>query len=153
LVIVPVERAAFERGDAGRAALIDEFVARRLLTTEEADGAVRVRPVHEALLRVVPAAVAIIKENAALIRVRHTLEPMAAEWRQAPAVTKGDFLATSPALIAGAAQFAERFGAELPDDMRAFIADSLAADARRREAERARARRIIMVTPPASSSR
>lgn len=146
LVIVPVERAAFERGDAGRAELIDEFVARRLLTAEEADGAVRVRPVHEALLRVVPAAVAIIKENAVLIRVRHTLEPMVAEWRKANAAQKGDFLATSPALIAGAAQLSEHFGDELRVDMRAFIADSLAADARRREAERTRARRIIMST-------
>ena len=45
-----------------------------LLTTEEAGGVVRVRPVHEALLRAVPAAVAIIKENAAPNRVRHTLE-------------------------------------------------------------------------------
>jgi tetratricopeptide (TPR) repeat protein len=146
MVIVPVARTAFERGEPARAALIDEFVARRLLTTEEADGVVRVRPVHEALLRVVPAAVAIIKENAALIRVRHTLEPMVAEWRKAPAAAKGDFLATSPALIAGAAQLSERFGEELAADMRAFIADSAAADARRRDAERSRARRIIMAT-------
>ena len=51
----------------------------------------RVRPVHEALLRVVPAAVAIIKENAALIRVRHTLEPMVAEWARAPADRKAGF--------------------------------------------------------------
>ena len=65
---------------------------------------------------------------------------------RAGAAAKGDFLATSPALIAGAAQLSERFGEELPADMRAFIADSLAADARRREAERTRARRIIMST-------
>ena len=106
----------------------------------------RVRPVHEALLRVVPAVVAIIKENAALIRVRHTLDPMVAEWARAPAERKADFLATSPALIAGAAQLDERFGDDLPAPMRAFIADSLAADARRREAERARQRRILAAT-------
>lgn len=146
LVIVPVARIAFERGDAGRAALIDEFVARRLLTTEEAGGVVRVRPVHEALLRVVPAAVAIIKENAALIRVRHTLEPMVAEWSHAPATAKADFLATSPALIAGAAQLSEHFGEELSADMRTFVSELLAADTRRRESDRARARRIIMAT-------
>jgi tetratricopeptide (TPR) repeat protein len=146
LVIVPVARSAFERGDPARAALIDEFVARRLLTTEEADGAARVRPVHEALLRVVPAAVAIIKENAALIRVRHTLEPMVTEWSRAGTATKGDFLATSPALIAGAAALNERMGDDLTPEMRAFIADSAAADARRREAERSRARRILMAT-------
>ncbi|HZO46767.1 MAG TPA: tetratricopeptide repeat protein [Xanthobacteraceae bacterium] len=146
LTIVPVEREAFERGDPVRRALIDEFISRRLLTTEEAGGVVRLRPVHEALLRVVPAAVAIIKENAALIRVRNTLAPMAAEWSQEPADRKPDFLATSPALIAGAAQLDERFGAELPASMRAFIAESLAADARRRDAERSRQRRILAAT-------
>ena len=139
-------RSAFERGDPVRRALIDEFIARRLLTAEEAGGVVRLRPVHEALLRVVPAAVAIIKENAALIRVRNTLEPMVAEWSQAPAERKADFLATSPALIAGAAQLDERFGAELPATMRGFIAESLAADARRRNAERSRQRRILAAT-------
>jgi hypothetical protein len=146
LTLVPVARTDFERGDAARRALIDEFVARRLLTTEEVDGSIRVRPVHEALLRVVPAAVAVIKENAALIRVRHTLDPMVAEWTRAPADKKPDFLVTSPALIAGAAQLDERFGADLPAGMRGFIAESLAADARRREAERSRQRRILMAT-------
>ena len=146
LTIVPVERDAFERGDPVRRALIDEFISRRLLTAEEAGGVVRLRPVHEALLRVVPAAVAIIKENAALIRVRNTLAPMAAEWSQAPADRKADFLATSPALIAGAAQLDERFGPELPASMRAFIAELLAADARRRDAERSRQRRILAAT-------
>ncbi len=146
LTIVAVARTQFERGDPARVALIDEFVARRLLTTEAADGAIRVRPVHEALLRVVPEAVRIIKENAALIRVRGTLEPMAAEWSRAPASSRADFLATSPALIAGAAQLAERFGEELAADLRAFIAESLATDARRRDAERSRQRRILAAT-------
>jgi conflict system STAND superfamily ATPase len=146
LTIVPIRRAEFERGDPARHALIEEFVARRLLTTEDANGAVRLRPVHEALLRAVPAAVAIIKENAALIRVRRTLEPMVADWARAAQDAKDDFLATSPALIAGAAQLAERFAPELPADMRAFIAQSLAADARRRDAERTRHRRILMAT-------
>ena len=146
LTIVPVEREAFERGDPVRRALADEFIARRLLTAEDAGGVVRLRPVHEALLRVVPAAVAIIKENAALIRVRNTLAPMAAEWSQAATERKADFLATSPALIAGAAQLAERFGPELPATMRGFIAESLAADARRRNAERLRQRRVLAAT-------
>ena len=146
LTITPVARHAFERDDAARKALIDEFVAQRLLTTEEAAGTVLVRPVHEALLRAVPAAVDIIKENAALIRVRYTLEPMVAEWSRAAPAAKGDFLATSPALIAGAAQLTERFGEDLSAEMRAFIADCLAADARRRERERRRARGILAAT-------
>ena len=146
LTITPVSRHAFERGDAARRALIDEFVAQRLLTTEEAAGTVLVRPVHEALLRAVPAAVDIIKENAALIRVRYTLEPMVAEWSRAALAAKGDFLATSPALIAGAAQLIERFGEDLSAEMRSFISDSLAADAHRREKERRRQRRILAAT-------
>jgi tetratricopeptide (TPR) repeat protein len=146
LVIVPVARAAFERGDPARASLIDEFVARRLLTAAEVGGRVLLRPVHEALLRVVPAAVAIIKENAALIRVRNTLDPMVAEWVAAPDRAKPDFLATSAALIAGAAQLQERFGDELSVEMRCFIAESLAAAARRRDAERTRQRRALAAT-------
>jgi len=146
LTIVPVGRAAFERGDPARIALLDEFIARRLLTAEELDGAVRVRPVHEALLRVVPTAVNILKENAALIWVRETLDPMVAEWTRAPDAKKADFLATSPAQVAGAAQLDERFGEDLPATMRAFIASSLDADFRRRAMERSRARRILAAT-------
>jgi tetratricopeptide (TPR) repeat protein/energy-coupling factor transporter ATP-binding protein EcfA2 len=146
LTIVPVVRADFERSDAARKQLIDEFIAERLLTGEDASGFVRVRPVHEALLRVVPQAVAIIKENAGLIRVRHTLEPMVAEWSRAEPTVKEDHLATSPALIAGAAQLAERFGDELTADMRSFISASLAADAEWREAARRRQRRVLIAT-------
>ncbi len=129
-----------------RRALVDEFISRRLLTAEEAGGVVRLRPVHEALLRVVPEAVAIIKDNAALIRVRNTLDPMVTEWSQASADRKADFLATSPALIAGAAQLEERLGGELQESMRAFIAELLAADAHRRDAERSRQRKILAAT-------
>jgi hypothetical protein len=146
LTIVPVGRTHFERGDPARIALLDEFIAHRLLTTEDMDGSVCVRPVHEALLRVVPAAVDILKENAALIRVRYTLDPMVAEWSRAPDANKADFLATSPALVAGAAQLDERFGEDLPAPMRAFVASSLDADFRRRAAERLHARRILAAT-------
>lgn len=146
LTIVPVSRAQFEHGDPARTALVDEFIARRLLTAEEMDGSVCVRPVHEALLRVVPAAVDILKENASLIRVRFTLDPMVAEWLRAPEAKKADFLATSPALIAGAAQLDERFGEDLSATMRAFIVSSLDVDFRRRAAERSHARRILAAT-------
>jgi tetratricopeptide (TPR) repeat protein/energy-coupling factor transporter ATP-binding protein EcfA2 len=146
LTILPVTRAEFERSDASRKQLLDEFISERLLTAEDAGGVVRVRPVHEALLRVVPQAVAVIKENAALIRVRHTLEPMVAEWSHAELTSKADHLATSPALIAGAAQLVERFGDELSEEMRSFIAASLTAEHERREAGRRRQRRILMAT-------
>src|SRR3954469_9045277 len=64
----------------------------------------------------------------------------------APDANKADFLATSPALVAGAAQLDERFGEDLPAPMRAFIAGSLDADFRRRAAERSHARRILAAT-------
>src|SRR5262249_36922779 len=73
-------------------------------------------------------------------------DPMVAEWTRAPDAKKADFLATSPAQIAGAAQLDERFGEDLPAPMRAFIASSLDADFRRRAAERSRARRILAAT-------
>jgi hypothetical protein len=60
--------------------------------------------VHEALLRVWPEAVRIIRKEAALIRVRFTLEPMVAEWSRAAPDAKSDYLLTSAALLAGAAQ-------------------------------------------------
>jgi tetratricopeptide (TPR) repeat protein/energy-coupling factor transporter ATP-binding protein EcfA2 len=146
LTIVPVDRAVFERGDPDRRALIDEFVSHRLLTVEDVSGAIRIRPVHEALLRAVPEAITVIKDNAALIRVRNTLEPMAAEWSQAAVDRTGDFLATSPALVAGAAQLEDRFGDDLPAGLRGFIAESLAAATRRREAERSRQHKILAAT-------
>jgi tetratricopeptide (TPR) repeat protein len=71
---------------------------------------------------------------------------MVAEWSRAAPAARGDFLATSPALIAGAAQLAERFGPELAADMRTFIAESLAADARRRDAQRRRQRITLTAT-------
>ncbi len=146
LTLLPVAREAFERGRPARRALVDAFIAARLLTVEEADGVVRVRPVHEALLRVWPEALRTLKENAALIRVRHTLEPMVKEWVNAPPAHKADHLATAPALLAGAAQLAERLGEDLPPNMPAFIAELLKADARRRDAERRRQRNILVAT-------
>jgi tetratricopeptide (TPR) repeat protein len=146
VTVLPVPREEFERGRPARAALVDAFIARRLLTAEQADGAVKVRPAHEALLRVWPEAVRIIAENAALIRVRHTLEPMVAEWTRADDVAKPDHLVTSPALLAGAAQLAHRFEDDLPASMCEFIARSLAADARRRDADKRRQRSILAAT-------
>jgi tetratricopeptide (TPR) repeat protein len=146
LTIKPVVRAEFERGDPGRKALIDEFVSRRLLTIEETNHAVQVRPVHEALIRVWPQAVEIIREDAALIRVRRTLESMVSDWLRADLPVKRDHLATSAALIAGATQLVDRFGNDLAQDMRAFISESLAADKQRRNADETRQRRILMAT-------
>src|SRR5262249_43442574 len=115
-------------------------------TAEETDGVARVRPVHEALLRIWPEAVRIIDENAALIRVRRTLEPMTAAWSSAAAAARDGHLVTSPALLAGAAQLDERMSADLAPRMRAFIAESIKADAKRRDAERNRQRKVLTAT-------
>ena len=141
-----LDRAAFERGRPARAALVDAFVSRRLLTVEGAEGAVRLRPVHEALLRIWPEAVGIIAENASLIRVRHALEPIVRHWQEAPAAEKMRHLEISPALLGGGQQLLARFGEDLPAPMQGFIEQSSAVDVASRNRERKRQRIILAAT-------
>jgi len=79
-IVTFLNRRAFENHDPARKALIDAFVERRLLISEGDDVLQSVRPVHEALLRIWPRARDIIEENASLIQVRHTLEPIVRAW-------------------------------------------------------------------------
>ncbi len=132
-VVAALDREAFEAANPARAALVAAFVAKRLLTAE---GGARplVRPVHEALLRIWPQAVAILAETASLIRVRHTLAPLVRAWAEAE--TKDAHLELSPALLDGAQALLARFGADLPAETQAFIAQATAADAARRDRER-----------------
>jgi hypothetical protein len=78
--VVALDRQPFEAGRPTRTALIDAFVDKRLLTADGDGSAKRVRPVHEALLRIWPEAARIVAETAGLIRVRHALEPIVREW-------------------------------------------------------------------------
>ena len=103
-VITALERGTFEAGSPARKALIDAFVAKRLLTTEGDAASQRVRPVHESLLRIWPQAVGIVAEAGNLIRVRHALGPIAREWNLAPEAEKTRHLDISPALLSGAQQ-------------------------------------------------
>ena len=135
-VITALERGAFEAGNPARKALIDAFVAKRLLTTEGDAASQRVRPVHESLLRIWPQAVGIVAEAGNLIRVRHALGPIAREWRLAPEAEQARHLDISPALLSGAQRLVERFGADVPPDMRAFVAASSALAEARAAAER-----------------
>ena len=135
-VVAALDRQAFEAQKPARKALVEAFVGKRLLTAEGDGVSQRVRPVHEALLRIWPQAVAIVAETAALIRVRHTLEPMVREWRAASASAKPGHLEISPALLDGAQQVLARFGDDLPEPMRDFIAQAAATDAARRDRER-----------------
>ena len=79
----------------------------------EEDGVVRVRPVHEALLRVWPMRCASSGKRRADPGAPHAR----ADGRRMDSPedkAKPDYLVTSPALLAGAAQLAERLGDDLP---------------------------------------
>jgi CHASE2 domain-containing sensor protein len=147
VTIRPVNRQNFERDRPERRALVDAFIAHRLITTEDATGEIYIRPVHEALLRVWPEAVHILTENETIIRVRHTLEPLVGHWTgAADQAARDDFLLTSPALLAGAQQLIARLGDDVAEPMREYIAASHAADARRREEDRQRRSAIMSAT-------
>ena len=135
-IVVALDRQRFEARKPARAALIDAFVSRFLLTSEGDGVSRRVRPVHEALLRIWPQAVAIVAEIAQLIRARHTLEPIVRDWRAAGESAKLGHLELSPALLDSAQRLLERFGDDLPVPMRDFITQATALDAARRDRER-----------------
>ncbi|MGO9768899.1 MAG: hypothetical protein ACLPSW_04960 [Roseiarcus sp.] len=135
-MIGALDRPRFEKRRPERTALVEAFVAKRLLTAEGDAASQRVRPTHEALLRIWPEAVAIIAEAAHLIRVRHALEPIAREWAEAPSEDKARHLDISPALLDGAERYVERYGAEASQATRDFVAAASAAAAARRDHER-----------------
>lgn len=135
-IVTALDRRKFEAGNAARGALVDAFVSNRLLTSEGDGVSERVRPVHEALLRIWPQAVEIVHENAALIRVRRTLDPIVREWSAAPVDDKPRHLELSPALLDGAQQLLGRFGGDLSAETRDFIAQAAAVDQARRNRER-----------------
>ena len=128
-------RAAFEAGRPERRALVEAFVAKRLLTAEGDAASQRVRPTHEALLRIWPEATAIIAEAAQLLRVRHALAPLARDWAEAAEADKPRHLDISPALLDGAQRYVERFADEASPATRAFVAAASAAAAARRDRE------------------
>ena len=145
-VIAPLDRQSFEAGRPSRTKLIDAFVGKRLLTSEGDGAAARVRPVHEALLRIWPDAVRIVAETSGLIRIRHALEPIVREWAAAGESDKSGYLQISLPLLGGAQQLVARFGTDLSPTMRDFIARATAADAERRDRERRRQRTILAAT-------
>ena len=132
-----LDRQAFEGESPARKALLDAFIAKRLLTAEGDASSQRIRPTHEALLRIWPQAVAIIAETGDLIRVRHTLQPIVREWSEAPTASKARHLDISPALLDGAQRLLDRFATEIPRAMRDFIAASSAEATARQQHEKA----------------
>ena len=138
-----LDRARFEAGRPERRALVETFVAHRLLTAEGDAGGERVRPTHESLLRIWPEAVAILDESAQLVRARAAIEPIARAWDAAPPAEKARHLDVSPALLEAAAAFVERFAADVPETIRCFVAEATAVAEARRAAEAAdRERRV-----------
>ena len=148
-VVAPLERKRFEDGRPSRTKLIEAFIEMRLLTSEGDGASARVRPVHEALLRIWPDAARIVAETSGLIRVRHALEPIVREWVAAREGDKPGYLQISLPLLAGAQQLLARFGTDLSPTMRDFIARATAADAERRNRERRRQRTILAATASA----
>jgi len=140
-VIASLDPHEFAAQNPARAALVEAFVARHLLTSEGDGGSVRIRPTHEALLRIWPEAVALVSELGPLIRIRHTLDPIVREWEGAAEADKPRHLDISPALLAGAQQLESRL--DLPHAMGTFITQSTAAATARAEREReAQERRV-----------
>ncbi len=142
-IIAALERTTFEAGNPARRALADIFVAKRLLTTDGDGVRERLRPVHEALLRIWPQAVGIIAEAGNLFRVRRTLEPIGRDGEGAADGDKARHLDISPALLSGAQLLVTRFSTDLPLEMRSFIAASaVAAEAREHQEREGQERRL-----------
>jgi len=139
-VVVALDRDAFVRGKPDRAALVGAFVEARLLTLE---GGARLRPTHDALLRIWPDAAKRVAEMAGLIRARHALAPLAEGWAEAPAAEKPGHLQLSAPLLASGQQLEDRFGEDLGEPLRRFIASAEKADAARRARATRRARMTI----------
>ncbi len=117
-------RQNFIANKPSRAALVDAFIDRRLLTAEGET----IRPTHEALLRIWPSAKAIIDETASLLRLRGALESRVVEWKAAIGAEKARHLDIPPSLLAGAQRLATLLPADLSADMLDFIQQaSLAA--------------------------
>jgi tetratricopeptide (TPR) repeat protein len=135
-VVRPLDRDAFVKGDPDRAALIKAFVNpdARLLTI---DGDGRVRPTHEALLRIWPAAAAMVSEMAVLIRARHALIPLAQAWAESVPADKPKSLEIPVPLLAAGQQLEARFGEDLGAPLRPFIAAAVQRDEEARAHTRA----------------
>ena len=131
-----LDRARFEAGRPECRALIDGFVARRLLVAEGDAGGDRVRPTHESLLRIWPQAVAILEEVSHLVRARAAIEPIAREWAEATPEDAPRHLEISPALLEAAVAWIDRFGGDAPAEIRIFVAAAADLAAARRDRER-----------------
>ena len=142
-IVAALDRAAFVSGRPERAKLVDGFIEARLLTLE---GGGRVRPTHDALMRIWPEAAALVKELTALIRARHALAPLAQQWAEATTGDKTGHLQISAPLLAAGQQLMARFGEDLGAPLRPFIIEAEKADETRRAGATRRRRMIFGAT-------
>jgi tetratricopeptide (TPR) repeat protein len=142
-VVRALDRDAFIEGKPDRAALVDAFVRARLLTIESG---MRVRPTHDALLRIWPEAAALVEEMGPLLRARHVLTPLAQDWANAATGDKPKHLKISAPLLAAGQQLEARFGDDLGEPLQQFIAEAGKAARKETERQTRRARFIIVVS-------
>ena len=136
----PIVREAFERGRKERRALIKSLIAHRLLVTETAGDEIRIRPMHDALLRIWPEAVHTLIENATIVRVRRVIEPLAARWTAAGRPARSNLLLRSPALLADAQRLLSQFGDDVTPALQSYLAASQGVQAKQVEYEQYRQR-------------
>ncbi|MGY1726572.1 BTAD domain-containing putative transcriptional regulator [Geodermatophilus sp. SYSU D01062] len=123
LVRRPLPLAELDAGDPARRAVVDAFVARRLLSLDEG----RLEVAHEALLTAWPRLAAWLEEDAAGRAVRRHLAPAASDW---DAAGRPDDELYRGARLAAALDWADRPDADPTPVERAFLdASRASADA------------------------
>jgi formylglycine-generating enzyme required for sulfatase activity len=130
-------------------ALVDAFLHpdARLLVSDGEGGNAQLRLAHEALLTHWPRARDQIAADARDLELRGRLEHQAESWRNAPCREQPDRVLAPGLPLVEAVALSERWGDELPTDIREFIAASRQG-ARRRRWRRTMALTAALVTVP-----
>ena len=121
-------------GGSPQRALVDAFVdpGARLLEADASSGGAQLRLAHEALLTHWPRAREQVVADARDLDLRGRLEQAAETWRNASRRDKAGRLLAAGLPLAEARALVGRWGAELPKDVRTFVATSGRAVRRRR---------------------
>jgi len=117
-----------------RRALVDAFLdpGARLLVADNAPGGAQLRLAHESLLSHWPRARDQVAADARDLELRGRLEQEVETWQEASRRDKASRLLPAGLPLAEARALVARWGAELPEDVRAFITASRHAARRRR---------------------
>ena len=126
-----VRRASL--ADPAQRALADQFVAARLMVTEDVGAGATLRLAHEALLAKWPRLAELIEEQREFLRTRRRMQSEAAAWERHG--RHADFLLPAGRRLAEAAEVLSERRAELDTEIVLYIESSLEAE-REREATR-----------------